>query len=529
MKTKLKFYLFIIFVLSITLANAQPTAFTYHGRLNDGATPVDGEFEMVFSVFPAASGGTAIAQFPSPTPITVKDGLFKARIDFGDMVFTGPARWMEIQFQRFGTTDWRIADGRIEFTSSPYAVRAREAAMLASGALTAGQLHVAGGAPSPGQVLGFNGTDFIWTSAGSGNGHLIHDDGFVRLISDTDFYQAYIGVPTGQPLNFFVGAEDPATMTLWDSGVEMRGPLGVRTSAGGGPGVYVKSDSLGGYVYAYNYSTSPGQPRPLLLNSLGGNVGIGLSNPQAKLHVAGTVAATAGIVIGNNPGTIDAPIYSDSAASSRVVLWNTATAGLMDLHCKIVHGTAGIKIGNNPGTIDAPIYSDSPLSSRVVLWNLATDGLMDLHCRQGDVSSLHIRGGADLAEPFPMKEEQIDKGSVVVIDDEHPGRLKLSTRAYDTQVAGVVSGANGINPGISLTQEGAFDHGQNVALTGRVYVKADASYGAIKPGDLLTTSDTPGHAMKVRDHANAQGAILGKAMSSLKEGTGLVLVLVTLQ
>ena len=117
----------------------------------------------------------------------------------------------------------------------------------------------------------------------------------------------------------------------------------------------------------------------------------------------------------------------------------------------------------------------------------------------------------------------------MVIDAEHPGQLKLSTRAYDTQVAGVVSGANGINPGISLQQEGALAGGQNVALTGRVYVCADATYGAIKPGDLLTTSDTPGFAMKVTDHARAQGTTLGKAMSGLKEGKGMVLVLVTLQ
>jgi len=35
--------------------------------------------------------------------------------------------------------------------------------------------------------------------------------------------------------------------------------------------------------------------------------------------------------------------------------------------------------------------------------------------------------------------------------------------------------------------------------------------------------------MKVLDYAKAQGAILGKAMSGLDAGTGLVLVLVTLQ
>ena len=46
---------------------------------------------------------------------------------------------------------------------------------------------------------------------------------------------------------------------------------------------------------------------------------------------------------------------------------------------------------------------------------------------------------------------------------------------------------------------------------------------------MLTTSQTPGHAMKAIDHARAQGAVIGKAMSSLHEGTRMVLVLVTLQ
>jgi len=141
---------------------------------------------------------------------------------------------------------------------------------------------------------------------------------------------------------------------------------------------------------------------------------------------------------------------------------------------------------------------------------------------------LTIRGGADVAEPFAMPEE-IAKGSVVVIDDAHPGQLKLSAEAYDKRVAGIVSGANGVNPGISLHQDGILEGSQNVALSGRVYVLADAAHGAIRPGDLLTTSDTPGHAMKVVNHTQSQGAILGKAMSGLKEGQGMVLVLVTLQ
>ena len=89
--------------------------------------------------------------------------------------------------------------------------------------------------------------------------------------------------------------------------------------------------------------------------------------------------------------------------------------------------------------------------------------------------------------------------------------------------------AGGVRPGITLSQQGVLDGGQPVALSGRVYALADATAGPIQPGDLLTTSARPGHAMRVTDHAPAQGAILGKAMSGLKEGQGLVLVLVTLQ
>jgi hypothetical protein len=145
------------------------------------------------------------------------------------------------------------------------------------------------------------------------------------------------------------------------------------------------------------------------------------------------------------------------------------------------------------------------------------------------VKTLTITGGADFAEPFEISSKNLSKGSLVIIDEDIPGHLKLSNHAYDTRVAGIVSGANGINPGISMDQEGLLERGQNVALSGRVYALADVSNGPIKPGDLLTSSNIPGHCMKVRDLSRAQGAIIGKAMSSLDKGEGMVLVLVALQ
>ncbi len=142
---------------------------------------------------------------------------------------------------------------------------------------------------------------------------------------------------------------------------------------------------------------------------------------------------------------------------------------------------------------------------------------------------LQITGGADLAEPFAITDRP-EPGLVVAIDPDHIGQLRIADKAYDRTVAGVISGAGGLQPGLTMQQpEVVQGETHPVALTGRVYVWADASFGAIQPGDLLTTSATPGHAMKAGDYAQAQGAILGKAMSRLAEGKGLVLVLVSLQ
>ncbi len=181
-------------------------------------------------------------------------------------------------------------------------------------------------------------------------------------------------------------------------------------------------------------------------------------------------------------------------------------------------------IGGDGSGSDVQVGSLNPGVANVAFYNAANGAYMHLYCK-----AITITGGADLAEPFEMSHKEIPQGAVVVIDEENPGQLKMSAEAYDTHVAGIVSGAGGINPGIQLKQQGALDSGQNVALTGRVYALADATSTPIKPGDLLTTSSTPGHCMRAGDRDRAQGAILGKAMTGLKEGQGKVLVLVTLQ
>jgi len=146
-------------------------------------------------------------------------------------------------------------------------------------------------------------------------------------------------------------------------------------------------------------------------------------------------------------------------------------------------------------------------------------------------NELQITGGSDLSEYFDLtQKESIKEGMVVSIDENNPGHLTVSQYAYDKKVAGIVSGANSIKPGLMMSQKGTIADGEHlIALSGRVYCLADATKDPIEIGDLLTTSDIPGHAMKVTDFENARGAIIGKAMTSLKSGKGLVLVLVSLQ
>jgi hypothetical protein len=133
----------------------------------------------------------------------------------------------------------------------------------------------------------------------------------------------------------------------------------------------------------------------------------------------------------------------------------------------------------------------------------------------------------DLAEEFTALDE-VDPGTVMVLDADGGG-VAPCTEAYDRKVAGVVAGAGDYRPAIVLDRQEAHEGRIPIAMVGKAFARADARIGPIAVGDLLTTSETPGHAMRADDASRAFGAILGKALQPLHEGTGLVPVLVTLQ
>jgi len=150
---------------------------------------------------------------------------------------------------------------------------------------------------------------------------------------------------------------------------------------------------------------------------------------------------------------------------------------------------------------------------------MTLDGATGNASFNNEVSSavLEIRGaGNDVAEGFKIHGNgvEVEKGMVVSISPDKPGEMELSSAPYQRTVAGIISGAGDRRVGLQLGNAEEVKRGEltPVALTGQVWCKVDTSLAGIAPGDMLTTSAVPGHAMKVLDYANAQGAIIGKAL-----------------
>src|SRR3974377_2184614 len=101
MKTKTLVRLFALAALIATIyyplstAFAQGTAFTYQGRLNDGANPANGVYDLQFAIFDWAGGGTQQGGTLNTLATTVSNGLFTVMLDFGNQ-FPGAPRWLEI-------------------------------------------------------------------------------------------------------------------------------------------------------------------------------------------------------------------------------------------------------------------------------------------------------------------------------------------------------------------------------------------------------------------------------------------------
>jgi len=284
--------------------------------------------------------------------------------------------------------------------------------------------------------------------------------------------------------------------------LEVNGRFRAMTDGNGNPfptsgkGLEIFWSGSRGVLSSYDRDTNT--PLDISLAEFGGNVGVGIGTPGAKLETAGAFRVIESSVNTANGGAGLEMSYRDTTGG-RISAFNRDTGAPRNLEL-------------------------NPFGGRVGIGTSTPSTALDVN------GAITIRGGADIVEGFDsICGTAFEPGTVLVIDPENPGKLMCSQDAYDFKVAGVVSGANGVKPGIKLGQDGVMDGEIPVAMTGRVYVKCSAENGAIIPGDRLTTSTIRGHAMKATDANLSDGAVIGKAMSSLDESTGMVLVLVNLQ
>jgi lysophospholipase L1-like esterase len=119
----------------LSRAHAQGTAFTYQGRLNDGANPANGSYDLTFTLYTTNIAGAAIAGPVTNTATAVSNGLFTTLIDLGAEAFTGDGNWLEIAVRTNGATGFTTLTPRQQVTPSPYAITA---ANVASNGLAGG-------------------------------------------------------------------------------------------------------------------------------------------------------------------------------------------------------------------------------------------------------------------------------------------------------------------------------------------------------------------------------------------------------
>jgi len=268
------------------------------------------------------------------------------------------------------------------------------------------------------------------------------------------------------------------------------------------------------------------------------------SSENRTVYLNGSGNGGGSLTISNPNGTTTALLTSTSTAvGGRMVLYNSNGDSRATIEANPVSRGGRITLNNESSTSTAILEANSSgnggklslksndQSSEIILSaNHSGTGKSRI-----TVDEIMLTGGADLAEYFDVltddgANEMIEPGTIVSIHPEFPGKLQKTNQAYDRKVAGIVSGANGIDPGMVMSQDNSIASGDHpVALTGRVYVKATDINGKIKPGDFLTSSAKAGYAMKATNTKKAKGAIIGKAMTSLDNSEGYVLVLISMQ
>jgi hypothetical protein len=288
------------------------------------------------------------------------------------------------------------------------------------------------------------------------------------------------------------------------------------------PGLALTATSVGGRQYfLYSAQTNPGYfsifdatagADRLTVNS-SGNVGIGTASPSSLLHLRS--ASHTYLQIGAPLAYQSSISFSDDSNGEDIVIYRPENTRDFSIWTANSSRVLTVTQSGNVG-----IGNTAPTAKLDVSGNLNTTGTI--------TGGTIVAKYQDVAEWVPASQA-LPAGTVVTLDPTKSNHVEASSQAYDTRVAGVVSE----QPGITLGESG--ESKVLVATTGRVRVTVDASHAPIQIGDLLVTSDIAGVAMKSEPitiggrKIHSPGTLIGKALEPLEQGSGKILVLLSLQ
>lgn len=465
---------------------------SYQGQLTapDGS-PRNGDHTMRFWLYEQESGGTNLWDSGNMT-VAVVDGLFSVVLDVAPEDFSGQALWLEIHVE--GET----LSPRQPMRAAPYALGLRPGAVVES--TSAGQdvftvrawatgtaLRAAGedrGIHATGQNFG------IYGEGGDGLGR-----GYGGYFTSTHGAGVFGG--TSGNVITFTNSFVPGVWGVSEQGVGVLGQshasfgVGVRGEVATGYGVFGDSGGTGifGRGAAFGVHGIGNAPAP------GGGYG-GYFQSSTGVGVYGRSTAVPAM---NNSLPAGVWGYSENGAGVYGESGNFGWAGYFDGHVRI------------DGTL---VISDALFAND----------------KSGYVTDVAQNGS----------DSELETGDVVIVTGVAPAvvgeipvpTVALAKTSYDRAVIGVV--ARDFDPDDLYTEPGgAIAPGgylKIVTLGAYAAIKVDAQHGEIRPGDLLVSSSTPGHAQAVPLDENAPtGTVIGKALEGWNEGTGLIAVLVNMQ